>query len=117
VGFARQRQDVTARFLHIGRLVQQFVAKRQGLVGADDERVGESFADIERLRLRQNERNVLGRRPGFNKRRLGGALVDLGRMDVEFDAGVLEKLLAIPAAGGEDDAFWHGENVLSGLPC
>ena len=117
MGLAGQRQETAARLLHIGRLVKGLVAKRQGLVGADDDLVRMALRNVHRLRLGEDLRDLVGRDAGILQRRLDGPLVEPARLAGEVDAGILQKLSAMNARGSEYDPLGHCVRpVRPGLP-
>jgi len=100
-----QAAQCRARCVNARRLAQQFVAERQHLVGADDERAGDLAAHILGLRRRQRGRNLLrvDARIGLAHARFNRRLVDVGRLHRERYAGCRQQLAPRPAARRQHD--------------
>src|SRR5215217_4696621 len=84
------------------------------VVGADDERAGKALAHACSLHERERRGDVRRRRAGFQERRLGRPLVDVGRNDSDGDAGLLQEAAAGTARGCEDQGHGWGLRADSG---
>ena len=100
MGLAAQRAQLLPRGGAVGRLGKAFLAQRQSLIGAEHDAALPPHRDGARLLAGEQLSNVAGiGEAGFH---LDAALVDIGDVDLNRDAGGFEHRAAHRALGGED---------------
>ena len=104
---AGERQELPARGVKRGRLVEQPAVAGQRRVRADHHGRGMPRRDAHRLHLGQRRGDVLRRGPLAQKASRHLVLVDARRLDLEGKTGIGEEQAARGAGGGEDEGCGH----------
>ena len=108
MGLARELEQPPPCFFHVGSLVKHFVAEREGLIRADDQRAGKPFAHLLGFRLGEDPGEILGRNRGVADGFLNGALIDPRWIRLRFDTRISQHREAERACGGKNDPGCHG---------
>jgi len=101
VGPAGKPGETLHRRFQIVRLMKKNPLEQQGLIGADAQSLRTPLADVKRLGPGEQHCKIGWSAAAFQKPRLESPLIDIGGLNFDFQAGVLQQKSPRRALRGE----------------